>query len=138
MVVSRILTFIGAYDIMAFCTNSYHGMLPASCMHKSVNLEYNTLVRWADGTNISWTKRLMFQVLFFFHKILQNSLQTPFQFIFLSFYKIAYMKIKSFGCPIVYKKLWKKNAWNVRRLVHELFVPSAQRTSVLYCRLSDF
>ena len=49
---------------------------------KSVNLEYNTLVCWADGKNDSWTKDLMFQVLFF-HKILQNSSQKPFHFIFL-------------------------------------------------------
>ena len=28
--------------------------------------------------------------------------------------------------------------WNVRPLVELLFVPSAQQTSVLYCRLSDF
>ena len=53
------------------------------CIMKSVNLQYNTLVRWADGTNNLSTKCLMFQVLFFFHKILQNSLQKPFQFIFL-------------------------------------------------------
>ena len=33
---------------------------------KSVNLQYNTLVRLDDGTNKSSTKRLMFQVLFFF------------------------------------------------------------------------
>ena len=32
---------------------------------KSVNLEYNTLVRLADGTNELTTKRLMFQVFFF-------------------------------------------------------------------------
>ena len=32
----------------------------------------------------------------------------------------------------------KKNTWNVRRLVDEPFFASAQRTSVLYCRLSDF
>ena len=36
---------------------------------KSVNLEYNTLVRWADGTNESLTKRLKLQV-FFFHNFL--------------------------------------------------------------------
>ena len=46
---------------------------------KAVNLQYNTLVRWADGTNDSSSKRLMFQVLFFFHKNLQNSLQKPFK-----------------------------------------------------------
>ena len=33
---------------------------------KSVNLQYNTLVRWADGTYNSSTKCLMFQVLLFF------------------------------------------------------------------------
>ena len=33
---------------------------------KSDNLQRNTLVRWADGTNNSLTKCLMFQV-FFFH-----------------------------------------------------------------------
>ena len=31
----------------------------------------------------------------------------------------------------------KKNTWNIRRLVDKSFVPSAQRTSVLYCRLTD-
>ena len=32
----------------------------------------------------------------------------------------------------------KKNAWNIRRLVYKSFVPSTQRTSMTYCRLSDF
>ena len=32
----------------------------------------------------------------------------------------------------------KNNAWNIRRLVDESFVPASQRTSVLYCRLTDF
>ena len=32
---------------------------------KSVNLQYNTLVRWAVGTNQLLTKRLRFQVFFF-------------------------------------------------------------------------
>ena len=61
---------------------------------KFVNLQYNTLVCWADGTNNLSTKRLMFQLLFLIHKILQNSLQKPFQFFF--FYKNTEMKIKSF------------------------------------------
>ena len=30
----------------------------------------------------------------------------------------------------------KNDNWNIRRLVNELFVPSAQQTSVLYCRLT--
>ena len=36
---------------------------------KSVNLQYNTLVRWDDGTNDSTSKCLTFQV-FFFHNFL--------------------------------------------------------------------
>ena len=32
---------------------------------KSVNLQYNTLVRWDDGTNESSTKSLMFHVFFY-------------------------------------------------------------------------
>jgi hypothetical protein len=42
---------------------------------KSVNLQYNMLGCLDDGTNESSTKRLMFQVSFFFHDFLQNSLQ---------------------------------------------------------------
>ena len=40
--------------------------------YKSVNLQYNTLICWADGTNDSLTKCLMFQVFFllFFAKTL--------------------------------------------------------------------
>ena len=33
---------------------------------KSINLQYDMLVRWADGTNDLSTKRLMFQLSFFF------------------------------------------------------------------------
>jgi hypothetical protein len=36
---------------------------------KSVNLDYKTLVRWADGTNELSAKRLTFQV-FSFHNFL--------------------------------------------------------------------
>ena len=32
----------------------------------------------------------------------------------------------------------KKNTWNFKRLVDDSFVPLAQRTSVLYSRLTDF
>ena len=42
----------------------------------------------------------MFQVLFFFHNFLQNSLQKSFEFIyFLLFYKFTKIRIKSFECP---------------------------------------
>ena len=47
------------------------------------------------------------------------------------------MKIKSFECPKSIRN-YEKNTWNVRRLVAESFVPSAQWTSKLYCRLSNF
>jgi hypothetical protein len=32
----------------------------------------------------------------------------------------------------------KKNTWNVKRLVDDSFVPSAQQTSKLYSGLTDF
>ena len=56
-----------------------------NCDQKSDNLHYDMLVCWFAGTNDSSTKLLMFQVLFFFHKILQNSLQKHFQFIYFYF-----------------------------------------------------
>ena len=56
-------------------------------LQKSVNLQYNKLVCWADGTNNSSTKHYRFQE-FFFHKSLHNSLEKPF-----FFYKITKMKI---------------------------------------------
>ena len=107
---------------------------PLKMDQKSVNLQYNTLVRWADGTNDSSTKRLMFQVSFFFIKSCKILCKNPSN---LFFYKITKMKIKSFECPKSIRNYEKKNTWNVRRLVNESFVPLAQRTSVLYCRLSD-
>ena len=40
-----------------------HGLYPIWIKtQKFVNLEYHTLVRWANGKNVSSTKRLMFQV----------------------------------------------------------------------------
>ena len=50
-------------------------------LKKSDNLQYNTLGRWVDGTFISSTKRLMFQVFFF-----SWFLAKIFQFIFQFFY----------------------------------------------------
>ena len=42
-------------------------------------------------------------------------------------------------CKELCKILWKRNnTWNIRLLVYKLFVPSAQGTIVLYCRLTDF
>ena len=71
---------------------------------KSDNLQYNTLGRWDD--------RLIDQAsdvtsIIFFHDFLQNSLQKSFQFIFLFFYRITKIKIKSFECPKSIKSIKK-------------------------------
>ena len=47
------------------------------------------------------------------------------------------MKIKSFECPKPIRN-YEKNTWNVKRLVNNSFVPTAQRTSILYSILTDF
>ena len=101
--------------------------LPLPSFLKSVNLQYNTLVRWADGTNDLSTKRLMFQVLFFFIKSCKILCKNLF---ILFFYKITKMKIKSFECPKSIGNYEKKNTWNISCLVDKSFVPSAQWTSV--------
>ena len=42
-------------------------------------------------------------------------------------------------CKEFCKKLWKKNnTWNIRCMIDETIVPSTQRPSVSYWRLSDF
>ena len=49
------------------------------------------------------------------------------------------MKVKSFDCPKSIRNYeTKKNTWNVKRLVDDLFVPLAHQTSILYSRLADF
>ena len=96
---------------------------------KSINLQYNMLVHWADGTNDSLTKFLMFQVLFCLYKILRNFLQKRFQFIFLFFYKITKMKIKSFECPKSIRNHEKKivgmpDIWSPKQLSHRPSEPA--------------
>ena len=107
---------------------------------KSVNLQYNTLGCLDNGTNKSSTKRLMFQVLFFFHDFLQNSLQKSFQFIFLFFYEITKMKIKSFECPKSIKNyekkiLGKSDIWWTCCLSHRLSEPVYY---IVDCQISGF
>ena len=75
---------------------------------------------------------------FFFIKSWKTLCENPFDLFFLFFKKITKMKIKSFECLKSITNYEKKNTWNVRRMVNEWFVPLAQRTSILYCRLSDF
>ena len=82
------------------------------------------------------TKGLMFQV-FFFIKSFKILCKNPFNLFLYSFYQITKMKIKSFECPKSIRN-YEKNTWNISPLVNKSFVPSAQRTSVLYRRLSDF
>ena len=93
------------------------------------------LVRWADGTNDSSPKHLTFQVFFFINSYRLRALKTLY-FHFCNFIK----KINWKGfCKEFCKILWKQNnTWNINRLADESFVPSAQQTSVLYCRLTDF
>ena len=45
--------------------------------------------------------------------------------------------MKRFFQRILQDFMKKNNTWNIRNLVDESFVPSAQQTSVLYCRLTD-
>ena len=59
------------------------------------------IIRWFSGPMGQTNRRpsVWCSKYLFFHKILQNSLRKPFQFIFVFFYKITKMKIKSFeGC----------------------------------------
>ena len=103
---------------------------PSFCSAYYKNPSIYNIIRWFAGLMGQTTcQPLMFQVLFIFHKILQNSLQKPSQF----FYKITKIKIKHFECPKSIRN-YEKNYWKVRCLVNE----SAQQTSISYCRLSDF
>ena len=97
------------------------------------------IIRWFAGSLGQMTHQpsIWCSKYYFFHDFLQNSLQKSFQFIFY-FYKFTKIKIKSFVCPKSIRNYEKNNAWNIRCLVDELFVPSIQRPSVLYWRLSDF
>ena len=100
------------------------------------------IARWLGGTNDSSTKRLMFQVLFFFRNFLQNSLQKLFQFIFLFFYnftktlyfhfcKFIKKKFKGFLQRTLQDFINKNNTWNIRRLVDESFVPSTHDQGII-------
>ena len=91
---------------------------------KSDNLQYNTLGCWVAGTNDSSTKRLIFQVLFFFIISCKILCKNHFNL----FYNFIKVKIKSFECP----NFMRNNAWNNRLLVDESFVPSNPAISVLY------
>ena len=67
-------------------------------------------------------------IIIFFHNFLQNSLQKPFQFIFLYFYNFTKVKINNFECPqpIVLFLIYQNNTWTIRRLVNETIDPAIQ------------
>ena len=90
---------------------------------KSDNLQYTTLVCWAD-----WKKQLVDQVS-----------DVPSIFFFTISYRLRALKTHFYNfeknkgfLQRILQDVMKKI---IRHLDDEPFVPSAQRTSVLYCRL---
>ena len=87
-----------------------------------------------------WDKRLMDQASdvpsIIFSKFLAKFFAKIISTYFLSFYNS--IKIKSFECPWSIRNYDKNNAWLIRCLVDESFVPLTQRARVLHRRLSDF
>ena len=96
--------------------------------NKSVNLQYNMLVRWDKRLNNQASDVPI--IIFFIICYRLGALKT----LYFYYKKINWNNFSKRSC----KKLWKKNnTWNIRRLVDESFVPAFQRTSVLYWRLTD-
>ena len=113
----------GNYSIFHYVREKLMQKLYEFLPLKSVNLQYNMLVCWDAGTKDSSTKRLMFQFVIF-----TISCKILFKIVSIYFFIIFYNKD-------LWMKYWKKNT---RCLVNESFVPASQRTSGLYCRLTDF
>jgi hypothetical protein len=106
---------------------------------KSVNLQYDTLGRWDYGSNNSSTKRLRFQVSFFFiisYRL--RPLKTTHYFRFCKVIKKWKNELKEFLQRILQQIMKENNTWNIRHLVDESFGPSTKQPSVLYWRLTDF
>ena len=90
---------------------------------KFVNLQYNMLGCLEDGTNKLLTKRLIFQVLFFFSWFLAKfftKILSIYLFVILYNYKI---KILSFECPKSIKSIQKiilgaLDSWSTIYLSH--------------------
>ena len=114
------------------------GQLPITpLIGPSWNPTIFNIIRWVGGSLGRWSHRPSVWCSKYYN-FLQNSLQKLFQFNFHFSYKFTKIKIKSFECPKSMRNYKKKNAWNIRRLVEESFIPVNQWTSILYCRLSDF
>ena len=60
--------------------------------------------------------------------------------IWWSKYYFDRLKMKQWvaGLDLEHSKLFARNTWNIKRLVHETIVPSTQQPSALFWRLSDF
>ena len=92
------------------------------------------------GSVARWDKRLINQVSWcskycFFFNFLLNSLQKSFHLFSYNFLKV---KVKSFECLKSIRNYEKNNAWSIRGLVDESFVPASPWASESYCRLSVF
>ena len=105
---------------------------------KSINLQYNMLGRLDDGTNESSTKRLMFQILFFFMISCRILCKNTFNLFVHFFKKNTKLKVKSFECPKSTNSLKKiilgtSDAWSTLRLSNWPSDPAW-----IYLRLTDF
>ena len=112
-----------SHSIMLWNSTSQNIIEPLAV--KSDNLQYNMLVRWADGTNDSLTKHLTFQVFFFFHNFLQTQSTQNSLFSFLYFFgKIEKNKLEVFLQRISQDFMKKKivlgtsDDWSTIRLFH--------------------
>ena len=71
---------------------------------------------------------------YFFH----NSLQQLFQFISLFFINLQKWKYRVLSVLSLQEIIIRNNAWKIRRLINESFVPAHQQPNILYLRLSYF
>ena len=119
--------------IIIFFIRGYQSRLQTRKLYqdkKSVNLQYNMLVNWANRTNdslIVWCSNYYYYFFFW----IKNSQFFAKTLSIYSFYKITKLKIMSFECHKSIRN-YEKNTLNVRRLVAESFVQSAQLTSLLH------
>ena len=93
---------------------------------------------WVTGMNDSWPSVWCSKYYFFFIISCKILCKNPFKLFIFIFYKITKLKIRSFECPKSIRNYEKKKTWNVNHLVDDSFVPSAQQTSILYSRLTEF
>jgi len=105
-----------------------------NCLLKSDNLQCDILLYWFTGMNDSSTKSLIFRALFFFIiSYILRALKT----LYFNFSKFIKKLIEMTFAKNFARNCEKKDTWNIRCLVHKLFVP-ANQLIILYCRLSDF